>query len=49
LSFPDLFIENDKYIVLVEGKRTEEDTTGSVSYLKNRSQMVRHIENNALD
>ena len=44
-SRPDLFIENDKAIILVEGKRTESDTTGEVSYLENRSQMVRHIEN----
>lgn len=44
-SRPDLFIENDKAIVLVEGKRTESDTTGEVLYLENRSQMVRHIEN----
>lgn len=44
-SKPDLFIENDKFIILIEGKRTESDTTDKVSYLKHRSQMVRHIEN----
>ena len=44
-SRPDLFIENDKYIVLVEGKRTEPKLTDSTSYLEHRSQMVRHIEN----
>ncbi|MCF0128391.1 MAG: hypothetical protein HUJ70_07450 [Pseudobutyrivibrio sp.] len=44
-SHPDLFIENDKYILLVEGKRTESGTKDSTTYLKNRSQMVRHIQN----
>jgi|GEM_PF-897617 len=44
-SQPDLFIENDKYIVLVEGKRTERSLTDYTSYLEHRSQMVRHIEN----
>lgn len=44
-SFPDLFIENENFILLVEGKRTENSTRKKVSYLRNRSQMVRHIEN----
>lgn len=44
-SCPDLFIENENFILLVEGKRTENSTTKKVSYLRNRSQMVRHIEN----
>lgn len=44
-SKPDLFIENEKFIILIEGKRTESDTTNKVWYLEHRSQMVRHIEN----
>lgn len=44
-SYPDLFIENENFILLVEGKRTENSTTDEVTYLSNRSQMVRHIEN----
>lgn len=44
-SFPDLFIENDKNIIVIEGKRTERDITSSTLYLPNRSQMARHIEN----
>lgn len=45
ISKPDLFIENKDFILLVEGKRTEPSTTKSVTYLKNRSQIIRHIEN----
>lgn len=45
ISYPDLFIENEQYILLVEGKRTEPNKTSQVAYLPNRSQMVRHIEN----
>lgn len=44
-SYPDLFVENDSYISLVEAKRTENATTKKVEYLENRSQMVRHIQN----
>ena len=44
-SKPDLFIESEQYIIVVEGKRTEADITHSTTYLPNRCQMVRHIEN----
>lgn len=44
-SYPDLFIENDKNIIVIEGKRTEKDITSSTAYLPNSSQMTRHIEN----
>ena len=44
-SYPDLFIENDKFIIVIEGKRTESDITRSTTYLPHRCQMVRHIEN----
>ena len=44
-SYPDLFIENDKFIIVIEGKRIEPDITRSTTYLPNRCQMVRHIEN----
>lgn len=47
-SRPDLFIENNHFILLIEGKRTEPSTTDSVTYLPYRSQIIRHIEN-ALD
>jgi len=44
-SYPDLFVENENYILLVEGKLTEPSTTQRVRYIANRSQMVRHIQN----
>lgn len=44
-SHPDLFIENENFILLIEGKRTEDSTKDIVTYLAHRSQMVRHIEN----
>ena len=44
-SYPDLFIENDKFIIVIEGKRTETDITRSTTYLPHRCQMARHIEN----
>ena len=44
-SHPDLFIENETHILLVEGKLTEDGTKKNVSYIAHRSQMVRHIQN----
>ena len=44
-SHPDLFIENDNQIIVIEGKRTEKDITSSTTYLPKRSQLARHIEN----
>ena len=44
-SHPDLFIENEDFILLVEGKLTEPSTTKEVLYVAGRSQMVRHIQN----
>ena len=44
-SYPDLFIENENNIIIIEGKRTEKNITKSTKYLVHRSQMIRHIEN----
>ena len=44
-SHPDLFVENENNILLIEGKRTEKDITKKTTYLEHRSQMIRHIEN----
>lgn len=41
---PDLVIENDKYILIAEGKLTENDITTHTTYLPNRDQMIRHIQ-----
>lgn len=43
--YPDLFIESETHILVIEGKRTEASTTKNVKYLSHRSQMARHIEN----
>lgn len=43
-SKPDLFIESDRFLLVVEGKLTEPHTTSSTSYLKTRNQMLRHIQ-----
>lgn len=41
---PDIFIETDKYIIVIEAKWTEKRTTKSTTYLENRDQLIRHIE-----
>lgn len=43
-SQPDLFIESDRAILVVEGKLTEPHLTSSTSYLQSRNQMLRHIQ-----
>lgn len=43
-SKPDLFIESDRFILIVEGKLTEPHTTKSTTYLMKRNQMLRHIQ-----
>jgi len=42
-THPDAYIETEKHIIVVEGKRTENVST-STKWLKNRDQMIRHIE-----
>ena len=43
-SQPDLFIESDKFILIIEGKLTEPHTTTKTTYLMSRNQMLRHIQ-----
>ena len=43
-TFPDIFIETEKYIIVVEGKWTEGKRTSSTTHLKNRDQLIRHIQ-----
>lgn len=42
-SKPDVFIETEKIIIVIEGKWTERTTTDSTTYVEHRNQMVRHI------
>jgi hypothetical protein len=43
-SRPDVFIETDDAIIVIEGKRTEPEATTSTSWLANRHQMLRHLD-----
>ena len=43
-SKPDLFIESDRFILIIEGKLTEPHTTTKTTYLMSRNQMLRHIQ-----
>lgn len=43
-SNPDLFIETDELLIVIEAKWTEPTITSSTTYLEHRSQMVRHIQ-----
>lgn len=43
-THPDIFVETDKYIIVIEAKWTEKTTTTKTTYLKNRDQLIRHIE-----
>lgn len=43
-THPDIFVKTDKYIIVVEAKWTEATTTTKTTYLKNRDQLIRHIE-----
>lgn len=43
-THPDIFIETDKHVIVIEAKWTEKSTTRQTTYLKNRDQLIRHIE-----
>lgn len=43
-TYPDIFIETEKYIIVAEGKWTEGKRTSSTTHLKNRDQLIRHIQ-----
>ncbi len=42
-SKPDVFIETDKTVIVVEGKWTEKIATENTAFVEHRNQMVRHI------
>lgn len=44
ITYPDIFIETDKYILVGEVKNTERTLTNSTTYNVKREQLVRHIE-----
>jgi len=43
-SCPDVFLETDDLIVVIEGKRTESGPTTATSWMPLRHQMLRHID-----
>lgn len=43
-TYPDIFIETDKYVFVSEVKNTERTLTNSTTYNARREQLVRHIE-----
>ena len=43
-SQPDVFLETDSLILVIEGKRTEREATASTTWMPQRSQMLRHMD-----
>lgn len=43
-SYPDVYIETDRAVIVVEGKRTEPVPTTSTTWMAERHQMLRHID-----
>lgn len=41
---PDIFIETDDLIVVIEGKRTEKEPTTTTKWMQGRNQMLRHLD-----
>ena len=43
-SHPDAFLETGTLVLAVEGKRTESSTTTKTTWMKKRSQLIRHMD-----
>ena len=43
-SAPDAFLETDRIVLVVEGKRTERACTTTTTWMKDRSQLLRHMD-----
>jgi hypothetical protein len=43
-SFPDVFVRTPELIVVIEGKRTERETTTRTKWMPVRHQMLRHLD-----
>lgn len=43
-SQPDVFLETDEALIVIEGKRTERGPTTDTTWLRGRHQMLRHID-----
>jgi hypothetical protein len=43
-SRPDVYLESDRALVVIEGKRSETGATSSTTWMRNRHQMLRHLD-----
>lgn len=43
-TFPDVFIETEQVVIVIEGKRTERGPTTSTKWMPVRHQMLRHLD-----
>ena len=43
-SQPDACFETDAMLVVIEGKRTERKATAVTTWMRSRSQMLRHMD-----
>ncbi len=43
-SSPDVYIETDEFVIVIEGKRTEHSTTTKTDWMPVRHQMIRHLD-----
>lgn len=43
-SYPDVFIETNKFVLVIEGKRTESGATKHTTYLDGCDQLLRHMD-----
>ena len=43
-TFPDVYIETDELVVVIEGKRRESGPTTKTTWMKTRHQMLRHMD-----
>jgi len=43
-SRPDVVIETDSFVLVIEGKRTEPGITDHTTWMKHRDQMIRHMD-----
>ena len=41
---PDVTIETDSFVLVIEGKRTEPHLTENTTWMKHRDQMIRHLD-----
>lgn len=43
-TYPDVYIKTEKFLVVIEGKRTESDVTTTTKWMPCRHQMLRHLD-----